>query len=175
MPIYFGRIGDHIPVKIGHAHDPAGRLITLQTANFEPVWFSRLLDGTEVDEIALHQRFRALRIRGEWFAWHPDMTGDLGLPDLAIPRATPVDDVSVKRMRPRRISLCLRGTSGKQQLTESFPHIESRVRELHAQGLSRRQIADEMNITGSDLSVALEAFGLLVKNKSREYLAPPSP
>lgn len=83
MPVYLARFGLVGPVKIGCSLNVPARLDQLGARLWEDMKLMRLLDGTMADERALHRRFAAQRIRFEWFHFHPDMLGDLGLPDLA--------------------------------------------------------------------------------------------
>lgn len=60
-------------VKIGVAADPATRLQKLQVGNHERMHLVRVIDGGFDEERWLHQRFLKHRIRGEWFAFVPEM------------------------------------------------------------------------------------------------------
>lgn len=82
MPIYLAQFGTDGPVKIGFSDTPARRLDALSGRLWDDLHLIRLLDGSMRAERALHKRFAFCRIRGEWFRFHPAMTGNLGLPDL---------------------------------------------------------------------------------------------
>lgn len=71
MKTYIIRAGDSGPVKIGRTRQMAYRLFTLQTGHYEELRLVRLIDGDA--EAVLHHRFAALRIRGEWFRFDPEM------------------------------------------------------------------------------------------------------
>jgi Meiotically up-regulated gene 113/Putative antitoxin of bacterial toxin-antitoxin system, YdaS/YdaT len=86
MPVYLVQFGDDGPVKIGHGKNPRRRLLNLQAGC--PVHL-RLLGtrpGGEAEERELHKRFQSSRIRGEWFAFVPEML--VGL-DTVESRRTP--------------------------------------------------------------------------------------
>jgi hypothetical protein len=66
--IYFVDALDLKMVKIGYAsEDPDGRLAIMQTGS--PVKLTRraLMEGDRHVERELHQRFKKLRVHGEWF------------------------------------------------------------------------------------------------------------
>lgn len=68
--IYFIRQGEDGPVKIGFARDAGAvdtRLRTFQTGHSETLHLLGMRPGDLADEAALHQRFAAARLRGEWF------------------------------------------------------------------------------------------------------------
>lgn len=71
MKTYIIRAGESGPVKIGRAMFPAERLAGLQTGHYEELRIIREIAGDAERE--LHERFRALRIRREWFKFDPDM------------------------------------------------------------------------------------------------------
>ena len=73
MAVYFIQANQNGPVKIGTAEDVIGRLRELQTAHYMTLRLLREIDGDRRIESALHKQFASLRIRGEWFAFHPDM------------------------------------------------------------------------------------------------------
>lgn len=88
MAVYFIRAGTDGPVKIGLATDPLRRLGALQTAHSELLRLIRVLDGGATVEKALHARFAALRMSGEWFGFASEMiANDLGFADLPLPVA----------------------------------------------------------------------------------------
>lgn len=91
MPIYFAKVDGRPEIKIGFTIcDILHRLSGLQNGNVSTVRCVRLMDGEKRDELALHRRFAANRVRNEWYMPHPDMFGDLGLPDLEIPPLRPL-------------------------------------------------------------------------------------
>jgi hypothetical protein len=88
MAVYMIRAGEDGPVKIGKAVDPIERMAVLQTYHFLTLHIMRVFEGGEVEERALHQRFARLRIRGEWFAFAPELQGDVGLPETTVEAIT---------------------------------------------------------------------------------------
>lgn len=88
--IYFIRAGEGGPVKIGRAVDVKARLRCLQTGHFDVLSVIRVIDGGKAEERWLHRRFSSLRIRAEWFRFHPEM--------LTVSPATPsILDVAIDR------------------------------------------------------------------------------
>lgn len=67
--VYFAQAGDGGHVKIGYTGFPTERYQELQTDNSLRVTIIASFPGSKVEEKALHVRFNAHRIRGEWF--HP--------------------------------------------------------------------------------------------------------
>ncbi len=65
--IYFAQLRTGGPIKIGYASDAARRFRALQIANWKTLRCLALIEGTEADEARLHQRFRRIHVRGEWF------------------------------------------------------------------------------------------------------------
>ena len=84
MPVYFLRAGETGPVKIGWTKDVADRRRVLQTSHPELLRVIRVVDGTPALERSLHDRFRALRLQGEWFRFDADMLA-MALPDVGLP------------------------------------------------------------------------------------------
>lgn len=80
--IYFIRIQDGGPIKIGVTEDPRSRLAALQGSHAQKLELWRLFEGGYLEEQALHKRFKSSRIEREWFICHPDMEGDLGLREI---------------------------------------------------------------------------------------------
>jgi hypothetical protein len=66
--IYFIQSEDGGPVKIGRADDLARRLVGLQTSRPDKLVVLAAAPGTLTDERLLHQRFSAVREKGEWFS-----------------------------------------------------------------------------------------------------------
>ena len=69
MPVYAIQAGSG-PIKIGYTSGDAyaSRIVKMQVDNAEPLRVVRLFEGDRALEAELHQRFRHLRVRGEWFA-----------------------------------------------------------------------------------------------------------
>jgi hypothetical protein len=83
--VYFIRAGESGPVKIGTAHNIAVRLNSLQNGHYEQLVVVRLLDGDRHLEMRIHERFRHLRIRREWFRFDPAMlTEDLESMEMSV-------------------------------------------------------------------------------------------
>lgn len=67
--VYFVQAESGGPVKIGVSRKPAKRLAALQTASYDPLRIlGILLSGRDGwSEAAMHERFKADRLHGEWF------------------------------------------------------------------------------------------------------------
>jgi T5orf172 domain len=62
------------PIKIGFTtKTPEGRLAELQAGNHEELKLLGVRLGTKAEEAALHEQFRHLKIRGEWFQPAPEL------------------------------------------------------------------------------------------------------
>lgn len=86
MAVYFIRQGVTGSVKIGCSNDVAKRAVSLQVGQRRKLLVMRLLEGSFPEERSLHRRFKDHALGGEWFSFRDEMLGDLGLPDLAIPK-----------------------------------------------------------------------------------------
>lgn len=64
--IYFVRAGKD-RVKIGFSNDHVSRFSALKTGNAHELKMIGIVPGTHQDEKAMHKRFAAYRVRGEWF------------------------------------------------------------------------------------------------------------
>lgn len=71
MAVYIIRVGYAGPVKIGKADDVRSRVASLQTAHYEELRIVRVFEGDA--EALFHERFKHLRIRGEWFHYDDAM------------------------------------------------------------------------------------------------------
>src|SRR4051812_35101412 len=92
--IYFIQSGRSEFVKIGHcAGNPRMRLGQLQVGNPEELRLIAVKEGGVQEEIAFHQRFDHLRIRGEWFSW------DEELRDAARPLLEDPDTIREQRIQ----------------------------------------------------------------------------
>lgn len=68
MTVYFISYGEGAPIKIGYTSTPVDRrLAGLQTSAPHKLIVLGEMEGTRADEQALHARFDADRMRGEWF------------------------------------------------------------------------------------------------------------
>jgi hypothetical protein len=65
--VYFIQSGTSGPVKIGLSKTPVQRVSKLQTGNPRELILRHVIPGDRGIEEQLHDRFRAARIRGEWF------------------------------------------------------------------------------------------------------------
>jgi hypothetical protein len=73
--VYFIQRSTNGPIKIGVAGEPRKRLESLQTGSPEPLYLLGTLPGGKTEEAALHQKFGALLIRGEWFEPGDELIG----------------------------------------------------------------------------------------------------
>jgi hypothetical protein len=75
--IYFIRCPDAGAIKIGTAYGilarAFARLSTMQSGCPLDLELVAVIDGGGREEAELHQRFAALRIRGEWFRYEGDL------------------------------------------------------------------------------------------------------
>lgn len=65
--VYFIRQGALGPIKIGHTNNIKRRLMNLQPGNPHPLRVLVLVPGSRGDERAYHEKYRHLRVGGEWF------------------------------------------------------------------------------------------------------------
>lgn len=86
MAVYFIRQGVTGNVKIGCSNDVAKRAMSLQSGMRRKLLVMRLVEGSFPEERSLHKRFKDHALGGEWFRFCDEMLGDIGLPDLAIPK-----------------------------------------------------------------------------------------
>lgn len=63
--VYF--VTDETAIKIGYSLDVNGRLVGLQAVHHAKLRIISYFVGIKCDEKALHQHFKDLRLRGEWF------------------------------------------------------------------------------------------------------------
>lgn len=73
MPIYFVHALGTNYVKIGFASRPMRRLHGLQTSSPHELKMLAVTVGTIADERAMHKRFKAHHVRGEWFMMIDDL------------------------------------------------------------------------------------------------------
>lgn len=73
--VYFVQEREDGPIKIGvsTAYGLAARVSGIQNGNSRALILRRVVRGDYGTEAALHERFAQHRIRGEWFAPHPDV------------------------------------------------------------------------------------------------------
>ncbi len=64
--IYFIQSGNG-PIKIGYSIQIENRLPTMQSGNPCPLTLLKTVFGGQSEELAIHRKFKAIRIRGEWF------------------------------------------------------------------------------------------------------------
>jgi DNA-binding NtrC family response regulator len=65
--VYFLRSGTDGPIKIGWSRNIATRFVTLARESGHRLYFLGAVAGGSVEEHALHDRFAAQRLHGEWF------------------------------------------------------------------------------------------------------------
>lgn len=65
--VYFIQAGENGPIKIGMSLDPVKRMACLQVSRNEKLRLLAVMVGGRSSEKALHQRFKNLRLSGEWF------------------------------------------------------------------------------------------------------------
>jgi hypothetical protein len=76
--VYFVQAGEGGPIKIGWTGgDPKARMRDLQTGNPYPLSMLGHVPGSGADEAELHDRFRHLRMVGEWFKPAPEIVAFL--------------------------------------------------------------------------------------------------
>jgi hypothetical protein len=78
--VYFIQMGDGGPIKIGITNQGIGkRLGALQTASPYPLHVRAILPvDSPADELAIHERFRSIRMLGEWFLPEPELLRFIG-------------------------------------------------------------------------------------------------
>jgi hypothetical protein len=87
---YFIRCKATGQIKIGWAVNPRQRLATLQTGSPGELELVAVLDGGRETETQMHQKFKHLQERGEWFRCEGDLAKFLGgLPPLPAKDARP--------------------------------------------------------------------------------------
>jgi hypothetical protein len=96
--IYFARPIDSNLVKIGYTKsDAASRVDTLQVGNPIELEIMATADGDIRAERALHGRFRASRVRSEWFRMTPGLAGVIALANPGF--------AALVRLEPRLLDL----------------------------------------------------------------------
>lgn len=101
--VYFIQAEHGGPVKIGHTKDLAHRLAELQSASPYPLVIRSAFLGSLQDETAMHQRFAAKRLHGEWF--EPDEAMQACIDSLDPPqRATPLERENLLTQALRELS-----------------------------------------------------------------------
>lgn len=71
--VYFVQSTAGGPVKIGWSASPERRVKDLECGSPFPLRILAMIPGNATTEGALHKRFAAHRLRGEWFAPHTDL------------------------------------------------------------------------------------------------------
>lgn len=104
--IYIMQAGDAL--KVGLTNAPERRLSQIQISHHARVILLHLFEGGREEEMALHQKYAADRIGGEWFRPVPELlSGDVGLPALPIPemklrRGPSIETPRYQKWRARR-------------------------------------------------------------------------
>lgn len=92
MSVYFIRGRGTNIVKIGWTDgDPGRRLKALQTGTAFSLQLMASRPGTQADEKALHDRFAADRVNGEWFRMSPGLAAEVALSDHGFARLAAMD------------------------------------------------------------------------------------
>lgn len=65
--VYFAQAGTDGPIKIGFSKSFKQRIASIEASTFEPIRILAVVNGGINRERALHRRFRADRIKSEWF------------------------------------------------------------------------------------------------------------
>lgn len=65
--IYFARMRNGGPIKIGYTTDVKSRFCALQTSAPTTLVCLRLIEGTIKEEQEIHRKFHRIRKHGEWF------------------------------------------------------------------------------------------------------------
>ena len=71
--VYFAQSTAGGPIKIGYSASPEARVASLECGSPFPLRVLKTIPGDAKVERSLHDRFAAHRLRGEWFAPHPDL------------------------------------------------------------------------------------------------------
>lgn len=71
--VYFIVAGDANAVKIGFSRNPGARFTNLSTGSPVPLVFYGSIPANRNTETALHQKFKHLRMDGEWFRGTPEL------------------------------------------------------------------------------------------------------
>lgn len=71
--LYFIRNETTGNVKIGISKDPEARLRSLQTGSDATLTIMDTFPGNKWCEASLHDEFKALHVRGEWFRFGPEL------------------------------------------------------------------------------------------------------
>lgn len=109
MPIYFIQAGADGPVKIGYTKSLAGRFVKMQVDCPLPLRVLHYIHGDRAVEAALHARWAAARLRGEWFSPLPEIVAGtfdavrLPIPSVVYRDLMPLD--SLPRRAPALVEL----------------------------------------------------------------------
>jgi len=71
--VYFIGTDDHTRIKIGCSTDPKRRRTQLQSGRSSRLSIIGTIRGGAVLEAEMHERFKAQRVKGEWFAWEGEL------------------------------------------------------------------------------------------------------
>ncbi len=122
MPVYFIQRGDDGPVKIGLSKDAGRRLKGLQTNHDAQLHIRRVFVGGAAEERALHERFAALRLKGEWFRPAEEiLSGDLGLVEAALPDRQPRAAVARAARSPAEVLRLLDAAQERERRQRGKP------------------------------------------------------
>lgn len=104
MGVYFIRVGDDGPVKIGFSIDVARRKAHLQVSHSVPLKLLRTIEGGRATERWLHAHFAPRRLQGEWFEFDDAM---MSVEAPALPDVTIGENTVASRLRSIRLQLAL--------------------------------------------------------------------
>lgn len=142
--VYFIRLGAAGAIKIGKANDLKARLASLQTAASDKLHVLGFIPGDLAEEAALHRRFAASRLHGEWFRPSRNLleyiseasigTEQTG-PTVSTPRSTP-DAETMQRL-----------ISAKDRRRAAEAELRAAVQAARDKGGSIRVIADAAGLS----------------------------
>lgn len=130
MAVYFIQVCDDGPIKIGYAQNPKRRLHNMQTGNPVRLRLLAITDGGESEERALHSKFAASRISGEWFAPTTDLMEFVAsVPSVNDPklRNRSYADVSTHPLWPEALKRAVTLLGGSKQLADKIGVTRSAV------------------------------------------------
>jgi hypothetical protein len=141
-------VSDGTAVKIGSALDVDARIKGLQTGHHAALEILAVLSHSDMPEMAAHERFAHLRIRGEWFSAGPDLVAFINGHREAAKQRAWVDPLTEARKailawgrkqshggirnRARTIAGCLERISAGDTKPQSLADLDRHVTELAA-------------------------------------------
>lgn len=165
MRVYFLRCTGTGLIKIGAAQDVAGRLATLQIGSASRLeWLADFSAYAEVEHL-IHERFKALRVQGEWFKPGEELVrfiGDRGW-----------EQMDIEKWRPRPFE----GSCVRDQLRAAIRDDGRSIPEIAAQAwidprVIRRLLAPRPKITLQMAEQIASALGLVIVLERRRDRGP---